>query len=61
MPPTEATETIRVAPSSLQRPDVGAVVDLVRRDRVAVAVAREEHHLARRAMRPKVSGPEGSP
>jgi hypothetical protein len=30
----------------LERPDVGAVVHLVRRDGVAVAVPREEHHFA---------------
>ena len=28
----------------MQRPDIGAVVDLVRRNRMAVAVPREEHH-----------------
>ena len=48
MPPTVATETICVGARLLQRPDVGAVVHLVRRDAVAVAVAREEHHIARR-------------
>ena len=46
MPPTEATDTIRVDARVLQRPDVGAVVHLVRRDRMAVAVPREEHHFA---------------
>ena len=38
----------RVAPLVLQRPQVRAVVDAVRRDRVAVAVPREEHRVAAR-------------
>ena len=45
-------------PPRLQRPEVGAVVHLVRRDGVAVAVAGEEDHVAarrcaRRSARPK--------
>ena len=42
-PPTEATASIAVAPPRLQRPQVGAIVDAVRRDRVAVAVPGQEH------------------
>ena len=61
MPPTVRTDDHVAHALRLQRPEVGAVVDLVRRERVAVAVAREEHDLAARRCVPKVSGPEGSP
>jgi hypothetical protein len=44
----------------VQRPDIGAVVHLVRRNHVAVPVARQKHHLAA-ADDPKSRGPEGSP
>ena len=35
----------RLGADFLERPEIGSVVDLVRRKRVAVAVAREEHHI----------------
>ncbi len=46
MPPTEATARIALDAALLQRPEVGAVVDPVRRDRVAVAVARQKDDVA---------------
>ena len=36
----------RVDAALLERPQVGAVVDAMRRNRVAVAVTREKHHVA---------------
>ena len=46
MPPTRSYRQNGVDAALLQRPQVGAIVDPVRRDRVPVAVPREEYHVA---------------
>ena len=61
MPPTDATASDRGRAALLQRPQVGAVVDPVRRDRVAVPVPGEEHRVAARRSAPNSSADDGSP
>jgi len=41
-----------------QRPDVGAVIDQMRRNGMSIAVARQKDHSCL-PMRPKVNAPEG--
>src|SRR5262249_36099152 len=55
-PPRRRGRNHRGGVERMQRPDVGAIVDFVRRYRVAIAVAREENDLAP-AYRPEDHGP----